>query len=220
MSNLALRVENLSIAIQGRKLISKANFTFFGGKIYRITGDNGSGKSTLIAALAGLLGDSKFKIKGNIFLGEENINEISALDRAKNIGVVLSPLTNALIGQKVEDELAFALFNMKKSYDYVEKKVEEVTDSLGISHLLCAQTNKISTGQNALVALAAVLCMDSEIYLFDEIFGALDEVSASRAVAAVNAEKEKGKCIIFVNHALPRGLIPDVNLTIAEEMLV
>ena len=49
----SLRVENLSICIGGKKILSDISYEFPAGKRTAIIGPNGSGKSTLLQSLAG-----------------------------------------------------------------------------------------------------------------------------------------------------------------------
>ncbi len=75
-----LNIENLSVSMDGKTLLSDINLRVKAGARHLICGHNGSGKSTLAAAIAG---DARYKIDGGkIIFEERDITNENATSRA------------------------------------------------------------------------------------------------------------------------------------------
>lgn len=84
---MLLNIKNLTVEIEGKKIIDGLNLGVNKGEVHAIMGPNGTGKSTLALAIAGHEG---YEItKGEIWYKGESILEKSAEERA-NEGIFLS----------------------------------------------------------------------------------------------------------------------------------
>lgn len=84
---MLLNIKNLTVEIEGKKIIDGLNLGVNKGEVHAIMGPNGTGKSTLALAIAGHEG---YEVtKGEIWYKGENILEKSADERA-NEGIFLS----------------------------------------------------------------------------------------------------------------------------------
>ena len=82
-----LKIENLHVSIEGKSILNGLNLEVNPGEVHAIMGPNGSGKSTLSAVISG---NEDYEVtKGNIFYKDENIEDLSAEERAHK-GIFMS----------------------------------------------------------------------------------------------------------------------------------
>ena len=81
-----LKIENLHVSIEGKEILKGLSLNVKPGEIHAIMGPNGSGKSTLSSVIAG--NEDYEVVKGNIFYNGDNIEDLSADERA-NKGIFM-----------------------------------------------------------------------------------------------------------------------------------
>ena len=80
-----LEIKDLHVSIDGKEILKGLNLDVKPGEIHAIMGPNGSGKSTLSSVIAG---NEDYEVtKGSIFYKDENIEDLSAEERA-NRGIL------------------------------------------------------------------------------------------------------------------------------------
>ncbi len=147
------------------------------GEIVSIVGPSGSGKSTLLH----ILGTLDRPAKGEIFLGDQQINGLSgkpmAAFRNKHMGFVfqfhhLLPEFTALENVSIP---AWIAGRKKKE---VEKEARALLESLGIGDRLEHKPQALSGGEQQRVAVARALINRPDIVFADEPTGNLDSTHA------------------------------------------
>jgi len=130
-------------------------------------GRTGSGKTTVLECILGLRQVSS----GTVHLAGENVTHLNPAMR----GVGYVPQDRALFaGMTVRDHLAFALQIRRVSSAETNKRVQELADSLGISHLLERTPHGLSGGEQQRVALGRALSFRPRVLCLDEPLSALD----------------------------------------------
>ena len=132
-----------------------------------ILGPSGAGKSVLLKCIAGILKPDK----GRIYLDGKDITYKNPEER--NVGYV--PQNYALFPHlNVFKNIAYGLIIKKVSKIEIERKVKEIAELLGISHLLNRKPKTLSGGEQQRVALARALVLNPSILLLDEPTSAVD----------------------------------------------
>lgn len=165
-----------------------------------IMGKSGCGKTTLLKILGTIEKASKGKI---LFQGEDIerlSDELLSELRRKTLGFVFQDykLLNSLT---VKENIIIPMVLEKKNKTYIDKKISEEVELLGISSILNKYPYEISGGEKQRVAIARALANDPKLILADEPTGNLDSASALTIMdSLVKVNKKAKKALIIVTH--------------------
>ena len=172
-----MKLNNVSVAFDGKKVLSDFSFDFSGKGIIVIEGESGCGKTTLFRVMAGLQSVDS----GTITDIPDRISYSFQEHR-------LLPWLNAL--QNV----------MSVTDQIYEGNALELLKRLGISEEDAKKTpDKLSGGMRQRVAIARALYYNADIYLFDELFAGLDADNV-KIVADLLKEKAQVALVVVITH--------------------
>ena len=169
-----------------------------------ILGANGSGKSTFLRLLDGLY----FPDKGIISaFGDELTEDAFQSDEfahafRRRVAFVFQNPDVQLFNPTVFDEVAFAPLQLKWAKGEIISKVDEMLETLEISHLKDRAPHRLSGGEKKRVALASVLILEPEVLLLDEPTAALDPKSQSGIVELLAGWSNADKTVVTATHDL------------------
>lgn len=190
-----LRVENLNLMREGRRILQDVNLTVYPGEIHALLGLNGSGKSSLAYAVMGCHGYAPDS--GNIWFQGKNINQLPLHERAR-LGITLAWQEPArfegipvgkYVGlgmpapdrQKTIEALeAVALPSQKYGYRSVDKT--------------------LSGGERKRVELAAVYAMQPNFAILDEPDSGIDVLSLMDITRLIKKMAEAGSSVLLITH--------------------
>ncbi|MCG8578338.1 MAG: peptidase domain-containing ABC transporter [Bacteroidales bacterium] len=166
-----------------------------------LLGDSGSGKSTIGALIQGL-----YPIQsGELTIGGIDIKHINLADLRKVVGIV--PQNIELFAGNVIENIALGdpHPDVKKVIAIIRQlKLEETVEQLpeGLYTWLGENAVQLSGGQRQRLAIARVLYLNPQIYIFDEATSFLDDRSEAVVKDLIQALKSQGKTIIMVAHRM------------------
>ena len=138
------------------------------GEYAVLMGTTGRGKTTLLESICGL----RRVEEGQILIHGRDVTRWSPADR--EIGYV--PQDLALFPTlTVQQHLEFALRLRKQSAAAIAERTKELSEVLGIEHLLKRSIVGLSGGESQRVALGRALSFRPSVLLLDEPLSALDE---------------------------------------------
>ncbi len=198
-----LEVKNLNFGYSKSNIIEDISFSVHKGDCVAILGNNGVGKSTLVKCINRI-----YNVKeGEILLNNQNINNLSRNDIAKQIAYVAQfgeHNSSTVFDTVMLGRMPYIKFAPSEN-DY--KIVEDVLKQLGIEHLAMRNINEMSGGQVQKVMLARALAQQPKILILDEPTNSLDMKSQHMLLKLVqDIVKEQNICAIQVLH--------DINLAI------
>ncbi len=168
------------------------------GDFVGILGHNGSGKSTLARQLTALLQptDGAVFIKNMDSSLPENIIPIR-----KTAGMVFQNPDNQIIGNLVEEDVAFGPENLGVPTEQIWGRIAEALEATGMTAYREQSPGSLSGGQKQKVAIAGILAMEPECIVFDEPTAMLDPRGRKEVLDAIwHLNKDKGITVIYITH--------------------
>ena len=167
------------------------------GSFVTIVGSSGCGKSTLLLAMAGLIP----KASGAITLGGVEVTKPGA-DRA-----MVFQDASLLPWRTVHGNVRFALELQRWKRDDIDERAMRYVRMVGLGAFADYHPHQLSGGMRQRVNIARALCVDPDVLLMDEPFGALDaqtrEVMCDELLRIWERDK---KTAIFVTHAIDEAI--------------
>ncbi|MCF7959659.1 MAG: ABC transporter ATP-binding protein [Pirellula sp.] len=152
----------------GSFVLPNISFQILSGEYAVLMGTSGRGKTTLLESICGL----RRVAEGQVLIHGRDVTRWSPADR--EIGYV--PQDLALFPKlSVLEHLEFALRLRKLSREVVTERTRELSEVLGIGHLLSRSIAGLSGGEAQRVALGRALSFRPSVLLLDEPLSALDE---------------------------------------------
>jgi len=197
-----LEAQNLThIFPDGTIAIDDITLRINSGEFLVIAGANGSGKTVFIRHLNGLF----VPTKGEVLLDGKPIGK-NIVEARKKIGLIFQDSDSQIVGQTVEEDVAFGPENLKLPQDEINGIVKEVLETAGLSAFSKQNPHVLSGGQKRKLAVAGVLAMKPEIIIFDEPFTGLDYPGVVGVLRQIVSLHKAGHTIILVTHELEKVL--------------
>lgn len=199
MSLPVLSLKNVSIAQQGKIILSNVNLDVNHGEFIYIIGKTGAGKSSFMKALYADLplaaGEGKI-VEFDLATIKEN--EIPFLRR--KIGFVFQDF-QLLPDRTVKDNLLFVLKATGwTNNEEIQNKIDEVLDSVGVKAYSDKMPHQLSGGEQQRVAIARALLNNPEFILADEPTGNLDPQTSIEVLDVLRKINATGKTVIMATH--------------------
>ncbi|MFH1245396.1 MAG: ABC transporter ATP-binding protein [Candidatus Omnitrophota bacterium] len=188
-----LKIENLSVQIFGKEVLTDINLELKKGQRLALLGPNGSGKTSLLMSLVGF---SEYKItKGNIIFKGKRINELDIAERARmGIGMMFQrPPT--IRGIRLRQMIALT---GRKDFD-----IEKEAAGLKLEEFLDRDINRgFSGGEIKRTELFQLLAFSAELSLFDEPESGVDLENIALVGKTMNRIlcKNKDNTALIITH--------------------
>ncbi len=184
----------------GEQVLKEISFTIEEGKTAAFVGHTGSGKSTLMNLLLRYYTAEK----GQVYIGDENIEEFTLRATREKMAIILQD--PVLFSGSLYDNIT--LYDESITTDRALKALEAVggkamVDALpdGINTVLTERGASLSAGERQLVSFARAFVRDPKILVLDEATSNID--SQTESVIQKGMERlAKGRTTLIIAHRL------------------
>ncbi|WP_457742294.1 tungstate ABC transporter ATP-binding protein WtpC [Thermococcus sp.] len=170
------------------------------GEHFIILGPSGAGKTVLLEVVAGIIEPDE----GKVYLNGRDVTDLPPEKR----GLAYVPQNYALFpNMSVYENIAFGLKVRKTPKPEIERRVREISEVLGLEHLLTRKPKTLSGGEQQRVALARALVIEPPLILLDEPFANLDVQTRGKLLLEMKRwKRELGFTALHVTHSFEEAI--------------
>ena len=197
-NNPTIEFKDVSFFYEKNKIIlDKISFKTKKSKMH-IIGTSGSGKSTIFSLISRFI-DPK---KGNIFINDVNIKDVSLFSLRQNISLVSQE--TMIYNDTFHNNISLGKLNATKPEIIKAAKLANIHDFI-ISHengydtVISEAGSNLSGGQKQRISIARAFLKNSKILLLDEVTSALDSKTSKNILKSIN-QLSKNKTCIYISH--------------------
>ena len=166
------------------------------GEVVGLLGPNGAGKTTSFYALIGLVDPNE----GRIALDGRDITRLPMYRRAR-LGLGYLPQEASIFrGMTLEQNILAVLEVTEPDLKRRDRRLEELLDEFGISHLRHSPALALSGGERRRCEIARALASDPAFVLLDEPFAGIDPIAIAEIRHLTAHLKDRGIGVLITDH--------------------
>lgn len=199
----AVRLDHVTKAFGGRKVLDDVSFEVAAGSGFVILGRSGTGKSVMLRHMIGLVRPDS----GRVFVCQDEISALSGppLGRVRQkIGFLFQ---NAALFDSISvgENVAFPLRRHTRMREQeIRTRAKEKLAAVGLERDYDKMPANLSGGMRKRAGLARALALDPEILLVDEPSAGLDPITAGEIDTLLGDLKQRGGVtLVVVTHNIP-----------------
>ncbi len=172
------------------------NLSINQGEYVAFIGQNGSGKTTLVKHFNGLLKPTGGKV--TVFGEETQDKKVSHLSR--KVGYVFQNPDDMLFCSSVEEEIAYGPRMLGFEQGEIATKVQKILEELDLEKQREIHPFALSLGDRQRLAVACVLSLNPEVFIFDEPTTGQDYFGGQSIMMLIDQLHAAGKTVIIISH--------------------
>ena len=199
MSNAILKLEDISIIQDNKKILNSVHIEIENGEFVYLIGRTGSGKTSLIKSL---YADIKLNNGTGSIVGFElnNLKDSQVPLLRRKLGIVFQDF-KLLNDRNVSDNLKFVLEATGwKDKLKISNRINEVLEKVHIENLISKFPSQLSGGEQQKVAIARALLNSPKLIIADEPTGNLDPKTSIEVMDILIELNQKGNTILMATH--------------------
>ena len=197
-NNPTIEFKDVSFFYEKNKIIlDKISFKTKKSKMH-IIGESGTGKSTIFNLISRFI-DPK---KGDIFINDVNIKDVSLFSLRQNISLVSQE--TMIYNDTFHNNISLGKLNATKPEVIEAAKLANIHDFIisqknGYDTVIGEAGSNLSGGQKQRISIARAFLKNSKILLLDEVTSALDSKTSKNILKSIN-QLSKNKTCIYISH--------------------
>ncbi|RRD94666.1 sugar ABC transporter ATP-binding protein [Clostridiales bacterium COT073_COT-073] len=203
MSEVILKIKNLSKSFPGVLAVNKANLEIESGKVHSLVGGNGAGKSTLMKILAGIYSYGNYE--GSFFLNDAEC-QFKSIVEAENCGISMVPQDLNMVNEmSIADNLFINKQPRSKGIINDHKMLQQsqqILDEFGLNINPTTLVKEIGIAQKQLLVIARAMHNKTKVLILDEPTSTLSSEESQLLFQKIVEAKSKGVACIYISHRL------------------
>jgi len=194
-----LSVHDVTVAYDRKPVLWDIDYDAPSHSLVGVIGPNGAGKSTLIKAVLGLVPLAAGRIEVFGQPAKKQRGRIGYVPQRESVDwdFPVSALDVVAMGR-------YGRIGWFRRVGKADRAAAlDCLDQVGLASLAHRQISQLSGGQQQRVFLARALAQDSELYLMDEPFAAVDAATERAIVDILRRLRDDGRTCLVVHHDLP-----------------
>jgi ATP-binding cassette subfamily B protein len=176
-------------------VLTNISFTANKGETVAFIGSTGSGKSTVVNLIPRFYDVSS----GSVLVDGVDVKDFSQHELRDRIGFI--PQKGVLFSGSIKDNIDFAGKNVSDEVIEKSAKIAQASEFIDAkdekyNYYISQGGQNVSGGQKQRLAIARALAKESEIYIFDDTFSALDFKTDKKLRKALKKEMQEATCLI------------------------
>jgi lipopolysaccharide export system ATP-binding protein len=167
------------------------------GEIVGLLGPNGAGKTTTFYMVVGLIRPNS----GKVYMGDHEITQLP-MHRRAHLGIGYLPQEPSIFRKLTVEENILVLWELMpeiRKNEY-EKKLVQILDELGVTHLRKQKAYTLSGGEQRRVEIARALATNPSFILLDEPFTGIDPKTVTDLQEIIRHLRSKGIGVLITDH--------------------
>lgn len=196
-----IRVETATLIRDDYTVLDDASVVFPRGKTTIIMGPSGSGKSTLLKIAAGLFPPDTGKVTYDGIDITASSGETERQLRQR-LGVAFQDgalWQNMTIYQNLALPLQYHFPRMARSE--IDERINRLVAAFPVRRHFPLRPAALSGGERKIVSFLRALILEPEVLFFDEPTSFVDNQSADRIIAVLEAQRRRGTTLIGISHS-------------------
>ena len=185
-----IEVQNVTLQIKGKTILSDANLTMEEGRIYGLVGNNGSGKTMLMKCICGFV----LPTKGAVLSNGKKIGK--DMDYLQDAGVIIETPGFISYYSGLKNLKLLAGLNGKKDTAHLSR----VMELCGLDPGLRLPVRKYSLGMRQRLGIAQAIMEDQKYLILDEPMNGLDKNGVAEIRELLLKMKNENRLIILASH--------------------
>ena len=201
---IMIKFENVSVTIQGKKILSDINLEIQDGEFVLICGDSGCGKTTMTRLINGLIPHfiKDVTLEGRVTVADKEISKTPMYEIAELVGSVFQNPKTQFFHTNSNAEMAFGMENRGIEPEYIKKRIKSTITELNMEKLADRNVFSMSGGEKQLLAFASVYAMEPRFYVLDEPSANLDMEAIHKLCERLEVIRKKGHTVVVAEHRL------------------
>ena len=202
MADPAIRLEGVTKAFDGRKVLDDVTLDVAAATAFCLLGRSGTGKSVTLKHIVGLLKPDT----GHVYVHGKDVpslppHELAGLRKSMGFLFQSAALFDSI---SVGENVAFPL---RRHTDWPDEKIRTVAKAklkdVGLEKDYDKMPGDLSGGMRKRAGLARAMALDPDILLADEPSAGLDPITACEIDELLVDLKKKGTTVVMVTHNSP-----------------
>ncbi len=202
----------------GVRALAGIDLAFQAGRIHAVVGENGAGKSTLLGILAGIdrpdSGELRFRGRPVTWTGPVH---------ARRAGVVIVHQEVELFPElSVAENVGWLSQMPTRRFGWVDwrelhRRTQQALLAVGEALSPNIPAHELSPARRQMVEIAAAICQEATLMIFDEPTSSLSEAESQALFAHIRRFRDQGVGIIYVSHRLEEVFTLADDLTVLRD---